>query len=72
MNDTERLLELIDCLDIEDLKLLRHKIEEILNKNVHKVSNYLPSNDSEVIASYARRFHYSEERREEVLKKLKK
>lgn len=35
------------------------------------VSTYTGSPDSVTIAGYARRFHYSEERKAEVLKKLK-
>ncbi|MBQ8891937.1 MAG: hypothetical protein IJ068_03625 [Bacilli bacterium] len=67
MSDTEKILKLIEELDIEELKLLKDKID----KKLHKIYQYIPSNDSEVIAGYARNFHYSEERREEVLKKIK-
>ena len=68
MSDIEKILELIDCLDIEELKLLKDKID----KKLHKFYQYIPSNDSEVIASYARNFHYSEARREKVLEKIKR
>ena len=55
MNNIEELIELRD----------------LIKKRLHVLSPYIPSNDSEVIAEYAKRFHYDEKRKEEVLKKLK-
>ena len=65
-NDIEnRMRQLIDNLSKEELEVLRNII-----KKEYKTSSYVPSGDSKVIASYARRFKYDPARREEVLKRL--
>jgi len=70
MNLEEKLLKIINSLNKEELIKLRDMIEEQIGE--HYVSSYVPSGDSVVIAEYARRFHYDESRKEEVLQKLKK
>ena len=66
MNEYDKLLKLIDCLEIEELKLLK----QVIDRKIHEVYQYMPSNDSEVLANYTKKFHYDPSRREEVLKKL--
>lgn len=47
-----------------------NQTEKIVSQSGKFVSTYTGSPDSVTIAGYARRFHYSEERKNEVLKKL--
>ena len=67
MNNIEELKEFINTLSKEELIELR----DLIRKRLHVLSPYIPSNDSVVIAEYAKRFQYDEKRKEEILKKLK-
>ena len=67
MNNIEELKEFIKTLSKEELIELR----DLIKKKLHVLSPYIPSNDSEIIAEYAKRFQYDEKRKEEILKKIK-
>ena len=72
INDIENLLKLIDCLNVDDLNLLKNRIDEILlklNGDNYSVSNYIPSNDVDVIANYLDSFQFDSSKREEKLKR---
>ena len=65
MNELEeKINKIINSLSKEELIELRNQLMEKF-----RVSNYVPSGDSEVIANYLDEFHYDEKRKEEVLKK---
>ena len=59
-----QIMELIEKLSKVELIELRDKINDKLR---HMGGGYMPG-DSVRIAEYAKRFNYSEERKEEVLK----
>ena len=60
----EKIKKIIDSLSKEEIMELKRQIK--------RISTYVPSGDSVAIAEYAKRFHYDEKRKEEVLRKLKR